>query len=102
MYAIGIALATLGGIGSLACFVMVLIKMFQNEKPLIGVLGILCWLWAFIWGWMKSGPLGLKNIMLGWTACVIILLIGEGITVAGVAAKVQSGEIKMQNVQPAP
>jgi hypothetical protein len=96
MYVIGIALCSLGGIGSLVCLIMVLIKMFQNEQPLIAVLGILCTLWAFIWGWMKSGTLGLKNIMLLWTACIVVLIIGEVITFADIAAKVKSGEIKVQ------
>ena len=91
MYFIGIALTALGGIGTLACFIMVLIKMFQNEKPLLGVLGILCGLWTFVWGWMKSKQLGLKNVMLGWTASMVILFIGEGIMAAGIAANIQQG-----------
>jgi hypothetical protein len=29
-----------------------------------GILGVFCGLYAFIWGWMNAGRLGLKNIML--------------------------------------
>ena len=102
MFAIGIALLALGALGSLACWIMVLIKMFQNDKPLIGVLGILCSLWAFIWGWMKSNTLGLKKVMLLWTLCIGVTIVGNVLYGIGIASKIQSGEIKIQNVQPAP
>ena len=96
MFAIGIALLSLGALGSLACWIMVLIKMFKNEKPLIAVLGILCSLWAFIWGWMKSGSLGLKNLMLVWTLCIVVTMVGNVLYGVGLAQKIQSGEIKVQ------
>lgn len=91
MFVIGIALLAVGGLGSLACWVMVLIKMFQNDKPLIGVLGIICGLWAFIWGWMKSNTLGLKKIMLLWTLCFGVSIVGNVLYGIGIAAKIQSG-----------
>lgn len=86
----GIILATIAGLGSLACWIMVLIKMFKAEKPLIAILGILCPLWAFIWGWMNSSKLGLKNIMLGWTAAIILSVIGNALTVSS-AVNAQGG-----------
>jgi len=89
-------LLAVGGIGSLVCWIMVLIKMFQNEKPLIGVLGILCSLWAFIWGWMKATSLGLKKIMMLWTLCLVITIIGNIINGASIAQQIQSGELKVQ------
>jgi hypothetical protein len=46
-----------------------------------GILGIICSLYTFIWGWIESGRLGIKNIMLAWTA----LLIG-GIALGALAA----------------
>lgn len=91
MTAIGMILLALGGIGSLVCWVMVLIKMFQNDKPLIGVLGILCSLWAFIWGWMKSGTLNLKKTMMLWTVCIVVSVIGNVIYGAGMAGQIQKG-----------
>jgi hypothetical protein len=92
MFAIGIVLLAAGAIGSLICWIMILIKMFQNEKPLIGILGILCSLWAFIWGWMKSSTLGTKKIMMIWSACIVLTIIGNVMYGAGMAAKIQSGE----------
>lgn len=85
----GYAIYIIGLLGALACWIMVLIKMFKNEKPLIGVLGILCSLWAFIWGWMNSSKLGLKNIMLGWTASIVLCGIGGGMSASAIAAAAQ-------------
>ena len=64
-------LAWLCYVVSIVCWIMVLIKMFQNAGPLQGILGILCGIWAFIWGWMNSDKVG-KNIMLAWTAAWIL------------------------------
>jgi len=97
MSVIGSILAGLGGIGMLVCWIMVLVKMFKNDKPLIGVLGILCSLWAYIWGWMKSGPLNLKKVMMLWTLSIVLWGIGYGIVMTGaVKAGIDSGAIKVQ------
>ena len=88
---LSLVLLVIGGIGSLICWIMVLVKMFQNEKPLLGILGILCGLWAFIWGWMKSSTLGLKKIMLIWSACIGISLVGNVLYGIAMAEKIESG-----------
>jgi hypothetical protein len=62
-------------LGSLACYVMVLIKMFPAEGPLKGVLAIICGLYAFIWGWMNAARFNLKNIMLAWTGLIILQIV---------------------------
>lgn len=94
MSTIGIILLAVGAIGSIICWIMVLIKMFQNEKTLIGILGILCSLWAFIWGWMKSSSLGLKKTMMIWSACIGLTVVGNVLYGIGMAGKIQSGEIQ--------
>ena len=71
---IGILLA-LVGIGCLVCFVIVLIKLFQNEGALKGILGLICSLYTFIWGWINADKYGIKNIMLIWTLLIIVSLI---------------------------
>ena len=68
-------LAMLVGLGSLICFIIVLIKLFQNEGALKGILGLICGLYTFIWGWMNSDRLGIRNIMMIWTLLIIISLI---------------------------
>jgi uncharacterized membrane protein len=68
-------LAMLVGLGCLICWIIVLIKMFQNEGALKGILGIICVLYAFIWGWMNSERFGIRNIMMIWTLLAIIQLV---------------------------
>ena len=68
-------LALVVGLGSLVCAVIVIIKLFQNEGALKGILGIICGLYTFIWGWMNANRLGIRNIMLIWTALIILGII---------------------------
>ncbi len=58
--------------GSLVCWIMTLISMFNREKIILGILGILCPLWAFIWGWMKVKETQQKTLMMAWTALIIV------------------------------
>ena len=60
---------------NLVLAIMVLIKLFQKEGALKGILGIICMLYTFVWGWMKAKELNITNIMWGWTACIIVLVI---------------------------
>ena len=62
-------------LGSLICFIIVLIKLFQNEGALKGILGLICSLYTFIWGWMNATKLNIKNIMMIWTALIILCFI---------------------------
>jgi hypothetical protein len=64
------------GLGALVCFIIVLIKQFQIGGALHGIIGIItCGIWTFIWGWMNSGKLGIKNIMLIWTVLWVVAFI---------------------------
>ena len=60
---------------SLVCWIMTLIQMFQKESVLLGILGIICPLWAFIWGWTNTAKTGQKNIMLIWTILWVVSVI---------------------------
>ena len=73
-------------IGSFVCWIMVLIQMFKTQGPLHGILGIICGLYAFIWGWMKATELNLKNIMLIWTGCFVVTLILQMLFYGSMAA----------------
>ena len=69
-------LAMLVGLVSLVIFIMVLIKQFQNAGAVHGIIGIVtCGIWTFIWGWMNAGKLNIRNLMLIWTACIILSII---------------------------
>lgn len=69
------ALAMLVSLGCLILQIIVVIKLFQNEGALKGVLGIICGLYTFIWGWMNANKLGIKSIMLIWTVLIIVLIV---------------------------
>ncbi len=58
-------------LGGFVCFVIVLIKLFQQKGVLHGILGIICFLYTFIWGWMEATRLNLKVVMLIWTALAL-------------------------------
>lgn len=77
MATIGLILAAIGGLGSLACLIIVLLKLFPAEGALKGVLGIICGLYTYIWGWMNVGRFNLHNIMYAWTGCIVLSLIGN-------------------------
>jgi hypothetical protein len=62
-------------LGCLVCFIIVLVKMFQTAGVLQGIIGLICGIWAFIWGWMNAGKVGIKNIMLIWTLLIVAAII---------------------------
>ena len=68
-------LAMLMSLGALICFIIVLVKMFQTAGVLQGILGLICSLWCFIWGWMNAGKLGIKNLMMIWTLLIILCIV---------------------------
>ena len=69
-------LALLIGLGCLICWIIVLIKQFQDAGVVHGIIGIItCGIWTFIWGWMNAARLGIKNIMMIWTVLIIASLV---------------------------
>lgn len=83
MAALGSILSVVGGIGSLICLIMVLIKMFPAEGPLKGILAIICTLYAFIWGWMNASRFNMQNVMYAWTGCIVLAVIGGALSGMG-------------------
>lgn len=64
-------------IGSIIAWVaglVVLFKLFQKEGFLKALLGFICMLYTFIWGWqnIKNEELQLKNWMYAWTAAIVV------------------------------
>ena len=89
---IGSLFSIVGGLGSLICWILVLMKMFPAEGALKGVLAIICGLYAFIWGWINAARFNLRNIMLAWTVCIVLSVIGGSIS--GAAAGSSLGLIE--------
>jgi hypothetical protein len=67
-------------LGSFICFVIVLIKLFQNEGALKGILGLICGIYTFIWGWLNANRVNIKTIMLIWTVLILLAIIINAIT----------------------
>ena len=69
-------LAMLVSLASLICFIIVLIKQFQNAGVVHGIIGIVtCGIWTLIWGWMNASKLNIKNLMMIWTLLIVVCMI---------------------------
>jgi hypothetical protein len=84
MELVGQILSSVAGLGALVCFILVIVKMFQQGATGLAiaciVLAFCCgigFLIAFIYGWMKSGEWNLRNVMLIWTVCIVLSVIGN-------------------------
>ena len=62
-------------LGCVICLIIVVIKMFQDKGPLHGILGLICGLYAFIWGWMNASALNLRNVMIIWTFLILASIV---------------------------
>ena len=64
----------LGGALAFVAGLVVLIKLFQKEGILKGILGLICMIYTYIWGWLniKNESLNLKNWMYVWTAAIVV------------------------------
>jgi hypothetical protein len=70
-------LSWLGSAIALITGIFVLIKLFQKEGILKGILGLICMLYTYIWGWMhvKDESLKLKTWMWVWTGAIVLGII---------------------------
>ncbi len=66
----------------MVCWIWIVVKMFQDAGILHGILGIICGLYAFIWGWMAAGRLDLKNVMIAWSVAFVLSLCLNGAVVS--------------------
>jgi len=92
-------------IGSLVCFILVVIQMFKNEQTGLGIACIILavctgigTLIAFVYGWIKAAEWDLKKIMLAWTGLFVAQLVAVVLYVVfvGVAAAGAAGEYQKQ------
>lgn len=63
------------GIGAFVCFIIVLIKLFQNEGPLWGILGLICGLYTLVWGWMNADKFNIRKVMMIWTGLIVAQIV---------------------------
>lgn len=77
------------GLASLAFAIIVLIKLYNAEGAGQMILGLICGLYLFIWGWQNAARLGFTREMNAWKLCllaqvvVIILFVVAGALGAG-------------------
>jgi CHASE2 domain-containing sensor protein len=81
---IGQILSYLAGVGSLVCFILVLIQMFKRENTGLAitciVLALCCGLGgliAFIVGWVKNKEWQITPIMIAWTVCILLGIVAN-------------------------
>jgi hypothetical protein len=75
---------------SFICWIKVLIALFKKEGAGLGILGLLCGIYLYIWGWMKSKELGLKSTMIWWTLTILaalVLWVVAGVGMLGIASQ---------------
>lgn len=75
-------LASAAGLGSLVCFVLMLIEMFRRGHTALAIVCfILAWfcgiglLIAFVFGWSKVQEWNLQNLMTWWTTFLVVGLL---------------------------
>lgn len=81
------ALLGLVAIANLVFFIMVLIRLAKEKGALHCILGILCGLYTFIWGWINGAQLGFKKIMIYWTVGLILHFVLYGILMGSLASQ---------------
>ncbi len=82
------ALLAVAGLANLITFIIVLIRLFKEEGAGKGILGLICGIYTYWWGWKnatrldmadaqagKKGPLTYKNVMLVWTVALLIQIV---------------------------
>ncbi len=71
-----LGLYALCSIASLVCFILVIVKMFQNEQTGLAIACILL-IWciggliAFVYGWINASAWGIQTIMMIWTVAML-------------------------------
>ena len=76
--------------------IFVVIKLFKREGTLKGILGLICMLYTFIWGWIHIKDENLYVWMYLWTATSIVLLIVVGLTFSYAASAIQEATFILQ------
>jgi len=79
------------GLVWLICFILVVVKMFQNGQSGLGIVTLITtfccggigFLIAFVVGWMNANTWGIKNVMLAWTVSILLYI---GLIVVGFVA----------------
>ncbi len=80
------------GIASFVFFVMVVMKMFQNDQANLGIIcivltlvtGLVGLIVTFVLGWTKATEWDLKKVMTSWTIALVLLFVFFGIAIGAI------------------
>ena len=85
--------SSIAGLVSFVVGLVVLIKLFQKEGALKGILGFICMLYTYIWGWRNAKEQNITNMMWIWTAVIIISAIVGGVAGGSAGMPTGGGEV---------
>ncbi len=80
----------------LVCFILVVVKMFQNGATALGIITIICIfcgigsLIALIAGWIKADQWRIRNLMLAYTGVLILYIILFAVNYSAIMAQFQA------------
>ena len=65
--------AVLVGLANLGCTIYVVVKLFQEKGIFHALFGFFCCqLYPFVWGWMQASTLKITDIMVFWSATILM------------------------------
>jgi ABC-type uncharacterized transport system permease subunit len=84
METIGQILNYVGGIGTLVCTIIVIVKAFQNKENGWGIgliIATLCaclpgYILGLIYGWLRAGRFNMQTLMIIYTLCFVAAIVG--------------------------
>lgn len=85
-------ISSIAGLVSFVVGLVVLIKLFQKEGALKGILGFICMLYTYIWGWRNAKEQNLTTMMWIWTGVIIVSAI-VGAVAGGSTAMPTGGDV---------
>jgi hypothetical protein len=61
------------GLANLGCTIYVVVKLYQQKGILHALIGFFCCqLYPFIWGWLRAAELKITDIMIFWSATILM------------------------------
>lgn len=60
------------GLFCLGCFLVVEVRLFQVRGVWRGLLGLVCWPYAFFWALLEAESVGLRTVTRLWSGAVVL------------------------------
>lgn len=96
------------GLGILVCFIMVVVKMFQNGKTSLGIVSIVTYcclignIIALVVGWQNADRWRIRNLMITYSVLFAVGVLLNLITLPGQVAQFQEAMRQAQQQQGVP